>query len=102
MSKVRIKEKQENAGKQMMGQSVHSIDNIVSDGEAKVKKERVLIGVKMDKHLADRIKSRAMEKNRPVSVLLELALEELFKDVVVNEELLEEYNKANAKNKNNK
>ena len=90
---VKQKTEESNAGKDLMSVSIHAVDNIVPENkEPKIKKNRVTLGIKVDEELANKIRSRATEKNFGVSPLIEKILEEAFKDVVVNEEKLKEYN----------
>ncbi|MEG2058038.1 MAG: hypothetical protein RRZ84_09070, partial [Romboutsia sp.] len=67
----------------------------------KEKEERVMIGIKLKKDVADKVKSFSYENNMTVSEVLEDIVSKMFSEVVLNEEALmayeEKYKKKSKK-----
>lgn len=109
MSKPHLKTKGENsnynAGAGIVGNNFN-IDTLIPKKEV-VEKKRVLLGVNLEKELADKVKCAAIEKNYTVTEILEVAIAQMFGNTIINEKALAKYNskykkKNKKKNKNKK
>ncbi|CEK34567.1 hypothetical protein UMC2_37781 [[Clostridium] sordellii] len=69
----------------------------------KKKDEKTMLGIKLKKDVADKVKSFSYENDMTVSEVLEDLIEKIFKDVQLNEEALKAYEeKYKKKSKTNK
>ena len=74
----------------------YGIEALVSKKEV-VEKKKVLLGVNLDRELADKVKSFAFTNNHTVTEVLEIAVKNMFDHIVVNKDSLEEYNEKYRK-----
>lgn len=63
----------------------------------KQKEEKVMVGIKLKKEVADKVKSFSFENNMTVSEVLEDIISKMFESVELNEEALTSYEQKYSK-----
>ncbi|MEG2618936.1 MAG: hypothetical protein RR984_04245 [Bacilli bacterium] len=97
--KQKIEEK--TTGEEFIESKNSNINVLDLINKPKEKEERVMIGIKLKKDVADKVKSFSYENNMTVSEVLEDIVSKMFSEVVLNEEALmayeEKYKKKSKK-----
>lgn len=97
--KQKIEEK--TTGEEFIESKNSNINVLDLINKPKEKEEKVMIGIKLKKDVADKVKSFSYENNMTVSEVLEDIVSKMFSEVVLNEEALmayeEKYKKKSKK-----
>lgn len=99
--KQKIEEK--STGQDFINSKNNNINVLDLINKPKQKEEKVMLGIKLKKDVADKVKSFSYENNMTVSEVLEDIISKMFSSVELNEEALEAYEeKYKKKSKKNK
>lgn len=92
-SLLNIKQKidEKSTGEEFIETKNNNINILDLINKPKAKEEKVMLGIKLKKEVADKVKSFSYENNMTVSEVLEDIVEKMFKDVNLNEEALKAY-----------
>lgn len=99
--KQKIEEK--TTGEEFIESKNSNINVLDLINKPKPKEEKVMVGIKLKKDIADKVKSFSYENNMTVSEVLEDIVGKMFNEVVINEDALqayeEKYKKKSKKSK---
>ncbi|MGL5749358.1 MAG: hypothetical protein ACRCXT_02435 [Paraclostridium sp.] len=99
--KQQVEEK--TTGEEFIESKSNNINVLDLINKPKAKEEKVMVGIKLKKDVADKVKSFSYENNMTVSEVLEDIVSKMFNEVVLNEEALmayeEKYKKKSKKSK---
>ncbi|MDB8791361.1 hypothetical protein PN290_14035 [Romboutsia sp. 1001216sp1] len=99
--KQKIEEK--STGQDFINSKNNNINVLDLINKPKQKEEKVMLGIKLKKDVADKVKSFSYENNMTVSEVLEDIISKMFDSVELNEEALsayeEKYKKKSKKSK---
>jgi hypothetical protein len=99
--KQKIEEK--STGEAFIESKNNSINVLDLINKPKQKEEKVMLGIKLKKEIADKVKSFSYENNMTVSEVLEDIVSKMFSEVTLNEQALmayeEKYKKKSKKSK---
>lgn len=104
-SLLNIKQKidEKSTGQEFIEQKNNEINVLDLINKPKAKEEKVMLGIKLKKEVADKVKSFSYENNMTVSEVLEDIVSKMFASVELNEEALmayeEKYKKKSKKQK---
>lgn len=104
-SLLNLKEKieEKSTGEEFISSKSNNINVLDLINKPKKKEEKVMIGIKLKKEVADKVKSFSYENNMNVSEVLEDIVSKMFSEVTLNEEALnayeEKYKKKSKKSK---
>ncbi len=97
--KQKIEEK--STGEEFIETKNNNINVLDLINKPKQKEEKVMVGIKLKKEVADKVKSFSYENNMTVSEVLEDIVSKMFNEVKINEEALmayeEKYKKKSKK-----
>jgi hypothetical protein len=99
--KQKIEEK--STGEEFIESKNNNINILDLINKPKQKDEKVMLGIKLKKEIADKVKSFSYENNMTVSEVLEDIVSKMFSEVTLNEQALmayeEKYKKKSKKSK---
>lgn len=104
-SLLNIKQKidEKSTGQEFIETKNNNINILDLINKPKAKEEKVMLGIKLKKEVADKVKSFSYENNMTVSEVLEDIVGKMFSSVELNEEALmayeEKYKKKSKKSK---